>query len=312
MAFMTKIDNTQDVTLAMETAGHDFEVEKLQLQARKTSGQYGCLIPDYVSVFKKNSTDYLGTVGKGWELVQPKTIYDLADELIKSTNGHINGVFDMWGSSVIGISFKLAEREYVSNDNTELNFIMMTSFNGKYGIAGHATTYRLISDSHCNTSAKVYNLKHTKNVANRLEVVKNMLKYYQNEIAKFDERMTTLVEHRMNDNAAVEWFKSLFPKPKSERAENILKNQVSVFIDLLHNGKGSDIPGVRGTCYGGFQALTEYINHYRSIKVHNGRGADEVRFQSVHFGSGNTLIQSGLGSISGAFSEFSEEEFKLE
>lgn len=307
MAFMTKIDDTKNTQLAMEIGEHDFEVEKENLITVS-----GIEDPLHVAVVRKDLRQYLGTVGKAWEPVQNKTFYELADELINSTNGVINGTLSMYDSAVIGISFKLAQREYVEGDVTELNFLMMNAFNGMFGIAGHATTYRLVSNVQTNTSNKVYNLKHTKNVLNRIEVVKNMLKYYHNEIAKFDEKMTTLVQHRMNDNAAVEWFKSLFPKPKSERASNILSNQIAVFIDCLHNGKGNDIIGVRGTCYGAFQALTEYINHYRTTRVHGNRDEEEVRFESVHFGSGNVLTQSGLSSITGAFSEFSEGEFTID
>jgi hypothetical protein len=218
----------------------------------------------------------------------------------------------MHNGSVIGISFKLAERQYIEGDIMDLNFLMLTAFNGTHGIAGHATTYRSTSDSQCNTSNKVYNLKHTKNVMNRIDVVKDMLRFYHNEIASFDQNMTTMVNSSMNDNAAVEWFRSLFPKPTSQRAENILNNQIGTFIDLLHNGKGSDILGVRGTCYGAFQALVEYINHYRRIRIHNNREEAEVRFQGIHFGSGNRLAQKGLGNITASFSEFSAEEFIID
>jgi hypothetical protein len=189
---------------------------------------------------------------------------------------------------------------------------MVTAFNGTHGIAGHATTYRMASDVQCNTSSKVYSLKHTKNVMNRIAVVRDMLRFYHNEIASFDKHMTTMVKSRMNTNAAIEWFKSLFPEPNSERSQLILTNQVATFSDILLNGKGSDITGVRGTCYGAFQALVEYINHYRSIRIHNEREEDEVRFQAIHFGSGNTLAQKGLKNINTNFSEFSEEEFIID
>jgi hypothetical protein len=306
---MINIQDTKNTTLAMEAANHDFTVSKHHLNTIPG----GIRIPDHCAIIKDGeSSDYLGTVGIGWEPVQPKVLYELGEELIKSTDGVINGAFSMHGGSVIGIRFKLAERQYVAEDPMDLNFIMVTSFNGVYGIAGHAATYRTISNTQYNTSNKVYNLRHTKNVMNRLKVVKDMLKYYNNEIASFDKNMTTMVQSRMNDNAAVEWFKSLFPKPNSERAQNILQNQVSTFVDLLHHGKGSNIVGVRGTCYGAFQALIEYINHYRSIRVHNGREKEEVKFQSIHFGSSNTLVQRGLSNISASFTEFSEGEFTIE
>ncbi len=300
---MIQIETT-DTNVAQDAAGHDFEVEKQRLHTERNN-----LIPDHVAIVKKDTNQYLGTVGIGWEPVQPKAIYELAQELMDATNGHINGVFSMFGDAVIGISLKLAEREYVQGEKIALNFLMLTSFNGSYGIAGHATCSNAERRTFVNMSNKVYNLKHTKFVGNRLEVVKNMLKFYNSEIQLFDEKMGRLVTKAMSKQEAVNWFRSLFPKPKSPRAERALENQVIAFIEAYD--ETCNVPGVRGTRYGAFQALTQYVNHHRTVKVHNNRDEDEVRFQSIHFGTANTLAQKGLNSLTKDFDE-DVDEFKAE
>lgn len=306
MSFFTKVETT-NVDVAMDIADHNFDVEKHRIHT-----EAGTLIPDHVAIMNAKTGQYLGTVGKGWEPVQPKVIYELANELINATNGSINGVINMFGGSVIGVSFTIAQRNYVAGDPTDLNFLMLTSFNGMHGIAGHALTHRLACLNQCNTSNKVYNLKHTKNVGNRLEVVKNMLKYYNNEIKAFDDKMMKLVNKRMDLRESLDWFRSLFPAPKSPRGETVLENQVQVFLDCLENGRGSGIVGVKGTSYGAFQALTEYINHHRSVRVHNDREEAEVKFQSIHFGTGNGLAQRGLSSLTVQGMEFAEDEFLID
>ena len=303
--FMTSVE-TKNVHEAMEAGNHNFEVVKHRLHT-----ETGTLVPDHVGIINANTGQYLGTVGAGWEPVQPDTLYELADELIAATDGTINGLVNLRGGSVIGISFKLAQREYIPGDLVDLHFLMLNAFDGSHGLAGHAPTHRAACMNVCNTSNKVYNLRHTKNVLNRVEVVKNMMKYYQNEIASFDDKMAYLVGHRMNQGEAVAWFRSLFPKPTSRRSESTLDNQVGVFIDCLMNGRGANIPGVRGTSYGAFQALTEYINHHRSTRVHNERDEAEVRFETIHFGTGNTLTQKGLSSLTSSF-VFDASEFHIE
>jgi len=303
----TKIDTT-DVNVAMDVAGHDFTVEKQMLHT-----EHGNLIPDHVAVCKKDSNEYLGTVGIGWEPVQPVAIYGLAEELMEATGGTINEVFSMKGSSVIGISFKLAEREYVAGDKLSLNFLMITSFDSSYGIAGHATCYSVNRDTQVNTSNKVYNLKHTRFVGNRLDVVKGMLKFYNNEINLFDEKMGKLVTKHMSRGDVIDWFQGLFPKPKSPRGETLMGNQTSLFLESYDNHLEQ---GVKGTRYGAFQALTDYINKSRSVKVHKGRDEDEVRFQSIHFGTSNVLAQKAMKNLTKDFdeevSEFKADEFMIE
>ena len=297
---------------AIIEAGHNFVVSKINLQTTNIDEEFNNIhVPAHVGIVRTDTKQYLGTVGKGWEPVQPHVLYDLAQELIQSTGGKITGSFSMMDGAVIGIELNLGEREYVEGDKVQLNFLMLTSFNGMYGIAGHATITR--HESQMNTSSRVYNLRHTKYVANRLEVVKEILKYYEREIENFDKKMQGLVNKRMTAKEAVEWFKSLFPEPKSTVAERKLENQVLIYLDCLENGRGAGVRGVKGTSYGAYMALAEYINHHRSVRVHNGRDEDEVRFQSVHFGTGNTLAQKALSSLSkNIVVEFTEDEFLLD
>jgi len=318
MSFFKKLE-TRRIKTAMERAGHNFTVKKVPLYIKKNMSENmeGGNIPDHVAIVNSETGQYLGTVGKAWEPVQPKVLYELAKELIDATGAVINGAMNMFGGSVIGLSFRLATKEYVENDPTELNFIMLTAFNGRHGISGHAVTNRLVCMNQCNTSNNVYNLKHTRFVGNRIDVAKRMMRYYNNEIREFDDKMKRLVHKRMNIEESEAWFRSLFPLPKTEKTEKNLDEQVLIFLECLNHGQGSNLQGVRGTYYGAFQALTEYINHHKRISIHKIEGqkreADEVRFQSIHFGTNNDLAQKGLSKLTHEMKfEFSEDDFLLE
>jgi hypothetical protein len=297
---------------------HDFTVESQDLV---TTGQIGLMVPDKKAIVKipnplrtqaliDTAPTYLGTVGRGWEPVQPAVLYDMAEDLIEATDGSINGIVDMMGGAVIGISFKLAEREYVTDDKVDLNFLMLTAFNGMYGLSGSALAYRHDSQSMSNTSNKVFNLKHTKFVGNRIAVVKDMLKYYNQEINSFDLMMQRMVTAPMSSSVAIEWFSSLFPKAETHRSEVLLENSVSKFATILNRQTSENVQGVRGTSYGAWCALTEYVNHDRTVRVHNGRDEDEVRFQSINFGTGNRMIQKGVDKLSNF--HFNAEEFLID
>jgi len=285
---------------------HNFEVEGQRLRSERE-----VLVDTHKAIARQDTNKILGIVGINWEPVQPQVLYDMAGELLEATGGSINGVLSLHEGSVIGISFKLAEREFVENDKIDLGFIMLTAFNGMYGLSGSAQSYRHATNSMANTSSKVFNLKHTKFVGNRIEVVKDMLKYYNQEITSFDALMNRLVTKPMRKEDAVEWFRSLFPLPNSVRSERILDKSVETFVGLLNDQRTNQVPGVYGTSYGVWCALTEYVNHHRILRIHNGRDSEEVRFQTVNFGTGNALIQKGLGILSKDF-VFSEEEFMID
>jgi hypothetical protein len=282
---------------------HNFNVESQDIKTERD-----IWIPDKKAIVRRDTNQYLGTVGKGWEPVQPIVLYNMAEELIQATDGRINGLINMLDGAVIGISFKLAEREFVEDDKIDLNFLMLTAFNGQYGLSGSAIAYRHANDSMANTSNKVFNLKHTKFVGNRIEVVKDMLKYYNQEIRSFDMLMNKLVTKPMSEEQAIEWFTTLFPKANTTRSSRLLETAVDKFAILLReNGR---VSGVSGTSYGAWCALAQYINHYRTIRVHNDRDPEEVRYQTINFGTGNAMMQKGIKKLTNDY--FDEEEFMID
>ena len=50
---------------------------------------------------------------------------------------------------------------------------------------------------------------------------------------------------------------------------------------LYESGTGQDIPGVRGTLWAAYNAVTEFVDHER--------GGDDNRLSSSWFGGGNDL-----------------------
>jgi hypothetical protein len=136
-----------------------------------------------------------------------------------------------------------------------------------------------------------------------------MLRYYHQELHAFDEKMHQLATHSMNKKQAVKWFRSLFPAPKSERAEKQFENNVGLFVACLETPH-AQLQGVRGTLYGAFQALIEWINYSRSVRCHNNRDEDEVRFESIHFGGSNRIIQKGFEKLTMNLT-FEEDEFLI-
>ena len=286
--------NTRDTREAMDSAGHDFTVEMVPITM-----PCGQVIYDKVATRRSDTGQYLGTVGRGYNPIQPVDFYNMAQELVDNTGGVINKTISMYGGAVIGISFELAIREYVAGDQVALNFLMMTSFNSRYAIMGRALSRRFFCENQLASSQRLFNIKNTINNTPRLEVATKMLSYYGREMDDFDNNMRMLTKYRMNDDQAVDWFRKLLPAPAkgSKRSNSYHDNVTEDFTDLLVKGKGTNHPGVRGTGYGALNALTEHCNHNRSTRVSPGRTEEEVRFESVTFGTADAMMQSGFASL---------------
>lgn len=285
---------TKDVVEAMEAADHNYQVKKVN-----TYLPDGTIIPDKCAMVRVDTGKYLGTVGKDYKPVQPVVLYEMADALMDSTGGHINAVLNMHGGSAYGISLHIARQEYLPGDAVSLDFLLLAAHNGRYGILGRALSTRFFCMNQLPSSTKLFNLKHTRFVENRLDVAMKMLAYYNDEIVTFNANMRSLVNFHMTEGMMLDWFRSLFPVPRkdSKRSNSILENNTATFLNLLESGRGTDTPGLRGSGWHCLNALTEYVNHERPTRVKGTRGKDEVKFESVVFGDGNNLMQRGMKNL---------------
>lgn len=298
--FKTEVKTT-NVAEAMEIGDHNYTVRKEPIRLAN-----GLVIPDKKAVVRTdldhdNPKRYLGTVGKDYEPVQPIAIYEMAHAMLQSMEGsYISNVLNMHNGSVFGMSLHLARREYLTGDLVDLEFLLLAAHNGMYGILGRALTTRFFCLNQVPSSTKLFNLKHTRFVENRLDTATKMLSYYDREIKSFDHNMKALVNFKMNDDLLQTFVHRMFPEPKgkeTKRSNSLRTGKISTLINLLYSGKGVDVPGLKGTGWHAFNALTEYVNHERSTRVKDGRDVAEVRFEAVNFGSGNDLMQRGMGTL---------------
>jgi len=287
---------TKNIGDAMYAADHNFEVETVPLVLPD-----GTKVPDKVATVRADNGAYLGTVGHGYQVVQPVSFYELAEEFISQTGATIDKALTMKGGAVMGLSMTVNTREYLPGDPIDLNFLMMTSFNSQFSILGRALSVRAFCLNQLPNSNALFDIKHTTFAEKRLDMAMRMIAFFGQEQKSFDGKMKMLTKYSMTDRDMVTWFRNLFPKPnpkaQTTRATSILENKTAAYVKLLNEGRGVDVPGLKGTAYHALNALTEYVNHERPTRVKDGRDPAEVKFESTVFGSGNQLMQKGFKSI---------------
>jgi len=287
---------TKNIHEAMEASDHAFEVEMIPLYTGS-----GRKVWDKQGVIRKDTEDYLGTVGMGVQHLQPINFYEMAGELISATGGEIDRTITMGGGAIIGISFTLAHKAYLPDDPSSHNLLFLTSYNSSFAINAKAFNTRFCCMNMLANSTKLFSIKNTSGNLPRLKVASNMLKYYHEEMVAFDNKMAALTKIKMTDEEAIAWFGDTLlnpPKKDNKRANSIYDGQLDTFVDLLQNGLGTGVSGVRGTAYGAINAVTEFCNHHRNTRVRDGKSEEEVRFTSnILGGSSDKLMQVALSSL---------------
>ena len=91
------------------------------------------------------------------------------------------------------------------------------------------------------------------------------------------------------------YFKSLVPDPEEgnkARAQNVRGE----LFRLYEEGKGQDMPGVRGTSWAALNAVTEYVDHLRPTRARTEFDRSANRLESAWFGSGSVLKQKAFAA----------------
>ena len=78
-------------------------------------------------------------------------------------------------------------------------------------------------------------------------------------------------------------------KEYSKRYLTQRQNKIDKIMELVDIGAGTNIPGVKGTLYGLYNACTEYADHDKGIRLSSGRIENEAKFENVFWGSGHNF-----------------------
>jgi phage/plasmid-like protein (TIGR03299 family) len=147
-------------------------------------------------------------------------------------------------------------------------------------------------------------VRHRGNIEGKISIAKRVLadsiKYFDKAAVLFDNLKNESFGNDKIEKVAANVFHFGQPEQgndpesrKSKRDAEILNN----VIYLANHGRGTDLPGVKGTAWGAWNAFTEYADWHSPIRLHNNDNSAEKRLESNWFGTGAELKEASLDEI---------------
>ncbi len=192
------------------------------------------------------------------------------------------------------VSIPDADFMVVPNDHCKAFLDISTSHDGSSAIWIRPLVYRMICKNGLHVwesdAARSISCRHVKGareklVINAREVLQREIQYF----AAFNEKMRALVSKEMKYEALDAFLDELLQIDAVKGANAREENLKYSLARLAYNGTGQDIPGVKGTAYAAFNAVTEYVTH--------GRGADETREYAEIYGTGADLRERAFALL---------------
>lgn len=284
---------TTDVAYKM--AGLDWNVEKRDLFTYPDNLSPAIEVTSNKAVVRMDTGSVLGVVGNGYRCFQNLEMADFADGLVQDGSMRIHTAGSLREGSRVWMLGKVGSAEIVPGDKVDHYLFLYNSHDGSAAFRCLFTTVRVV----CANTARAalssgkgdgVSIRHTKNMALKVDEARRVLGIGQKAFDESDEFMSKLADIPMAPSDWIDFCLTLFPSPEvkdgkqSRRAVSIAENNRRKLTSLYFDGRGARIPGVQGTAWGAFNAVTEFANYHRTTRGDN-------RFESLMLGSGADFVR---------------------
>jgi len=205
--------------------------------------------------------------------------------------GSLKGGRVVWMLAKLPYDFSILK----GKDEVKSYMTLTMSHDGTLALQAYETPIRVVcmntlSASMDSRSNVVYG-RHTKNVKkNFVSRAQVTLERARNYFLQFKQASEALARKQMTSLEIDSFLNDLFKIDDKEKVATQTVNKVDAIKTLMETGRGTNIEGVRGTAWGVWNAVTEYIDWER-----NTRGdAIDSRLASSWMGSGANLRQEAF------------------
>jgi len=289
-----RVDKELTAVEAIAAARLNYEVLKLPAMVQH-NGQ-NLIIPDTYSIVRAdNNVVFQGTVGSKYQIVQNIQAFNFVDDIVGSGQAIYHSAGALGLGEKIWLLVKLPTTTILFNghDVNEEYLLFTNCHDGSGSVKMYWTAVRVVCQNTLNISLRDkkngVSIRHSGNINNKIKLTKEILGFALQYRGEFSGKVKAFAEKNLNTGEQEKYFEQVLnvadktEEEKSTRSENVIKE----LERIADSGRGTDIQGVKGTLWGAYNAVTEYIDHERNV-----RGGTENKTESILFGAGARLKEN--------------------
>lgn len=267
----------------------------------------GKQVPDRKALLRGDDGRYLATVGDGYTILQ---FEELAEAGVRAAGGvgaiwHTAGTLGPTGARgwLLG---ELPHPITVKGDVSEVRkyVLLTTSHDGLSAAILKNIATRVV----CRNTLGValgeqgaqWTIRHTRNAAQRLKAASEAFAGMVHSFKQFEELANVMAATRFGFEQHARMVDVLFPIPQDDKKHPRLENVRGRLSGMFDTFIGAE--GIRGTAWGSFQAVTEFVDHSRRPvpEVNDGgkaRAQWEAKVDAITLGTGAALKARALAHL---------------
>ena len=309
----TVLDEAPNIETAIIKAGLDWNVVERPLYTDQqdfndpntlTPKEDATRVYSHKAIVRETDNSVLGIVGRTYTPVQNNEAFNFFDEILNSGEATLEAGGSLRNGQKIWVLAKMkSAEEVVKGDEVQSHLLLSNSHDGMMSLWIQFTPIRVVCMNTLSAAlatrnadysvGKAIRLKHAPSVTEGLRIAKTLMNASTRTFSASMEAYKMFSKIPMNDAGFQTYINSIFRVPvvtaevDMEKVMDEEPRRTSKRDELLNNlyqtGAGVDIKGVRGTLWQGYNAVTEWVEHYR------GYGGQEGRLDTSWFGEGTVI-----------------------
>ena len=286
----TRLDEPATAREAIEAAGLDYLADLKDIETTD-----GIPIPQRKAVVRSDSGEVLGVVGASYVPVQNHQAFGFLDAVVADGSLRYHTAGALGKGERVWMLAKLPEDIRVKNsdDITEKYLLLSNSHDGSSSLRVHFTGIRVVCANTLaiaaqNGRGQGVSIIHKGDLAAKVQQAQEILGLAKRFYDDAEEQINRLACHYPSLRQLEEYFRLVYPdSPDGESSRT--KNVRQEMLRLFEEGIGHDMPEIRHTTWTALNAVTEYVDHYRSTRGKTSIERASNRLESAWFGSGARL-----------------------
>lgn len=289
-----QVGHTMTLDEALDAAHmRNWNVRKVPLMAEVEG--HSLAVDDRFAVVRTNpinkNPEALGVVGRYWTPFQNEETCSLIQGIVDDSGANIETVGALRGGRQTFITMKMPEHITFTSpvtgkvDETEVYLSVLNHHDGNGALRAMVTPVRIVCANTWqiaeHASRSTVSLRHTGTPSARLASVRDALGLTFTYMEEFEREVAQLMTREMSNVEVFDVIKGLWDVDgaDTERQRNRRSDVAYEVFDNYENS--STVDPVRGTAYGAYNAITEYIDHKARVVGGTGTEAEKRALRTL-------------------------------
>lgn len=283
----TKLDQPATAVEAIAAAGLNYLVD---LKSLKTMD--GSNVSTRKATVRMDTNDVLGIVGNWYVPVQNFQAFGFLDAIVANgglryhTAGALGKGEKVWMLAKLPGHIRLNNSE----DTVDKFLLLSNAHDGSATLRVYFTPIRVVCQNTLNLAdrqgvGKGIAIMHKGDLHTKIQHAQRVLGLADEFYSDAETKINILADHSPTNAQLKQYFEKVYPDPENAENSRVWKVRDNLNT-IFETGVGLDMPGVKGTTWAAYNAVTEWVDHHCPTRSTSSIERASRRLNSSWFGAG--------------------------